>query len=141
VDLPKIPLASTHLEDRYTVMNQAPVKVSAITELDASAGVRYARWPLHHEPSYCYVELLPNLDLYIPDIAGSRVQLSYDGMVHGNHTWTLRSTAPATNECTNTKLLPGGGAWLHDVRGQFEHYESAQLEYLGRDTWRLVFAE
>lgn len=138
VNLPVVPLLATHLTDRYTLMNNNPKQVSAVTYRDADAGVLYARWPLYRAPSYCYVELLPNYDLYIPDIGGSRAQLSYTGEIDGYQTWTKKSSTPAVNTCASNELLPDGSAVLHDIRGQFIHYDSAEFEYLGDDTWRLI---
>jgi hypothetical protein len=141
VNLPVVPFQNTHLADRFSLMYSAPKEVTAITYSDANAGVRFARWSLYHDPAYCYVELLPDNDLYLPYIGGSRAQLAYTGVVDGYHTWTLKSATKAVNTCTNTQLLPSGGAVLHDIRGQFSRYASAELEYVGNNTWRLLSVE
>lgn len=138
INLPKLPFYGAHLADSYSIMNANPKEVTAVTHLEAKAALRYSRWPLRKPASFCHVELLPNNDLYIPDIGGNRIQLSYQGVIDGYHTWHKRSATAATVFCANNVLNASGNAILRDIRGQFIRHAYAEFEFMGNDTWRLI---
>lgn len=118
-------ICSPHTCDPGALMFSNPA-IWAISQADITRGT--PRWPVVNTPNLCYVELQPNLDLYVPEIAGYRVMLKYNGIVGGQHTWINGNTTtnPAPQGCT-TATLSGNTATLTDVKGYPNLHYSAVL--------------
>ena len=84
----------------------------------------------------CFAEVAPNLDMYIPGIAGLQVWMAY----RGNNTWVETARRSSTLPCPGN-ALSGPVATFDDVRG----YSLGNLSYVrirntGGPTWVLEAA-
>jgi hypothetical protein len=79
----------------------------------------------------CYVELTPDLGLYLPDM---RAGLVYRGAIGGYQTWDVASYTPGLSQCAR---IENGRIILSDIRTMGKRYSRAVLEpWNGR--YRLV---
>jgi hypothetical protein len=87
-----------------------------------------------YDGNSCFVELMKNHSLYIPNYQGHAALLKYTGSG-----WKLSEYLPAHGTCTTVAAI-GMELTFGDIRALSGRYR-AQLRYTGNETWTLQYAE
>ena len=106
-----------------------------LTVSDMECVLAGAFWPVGVIDK-CFVEVAPNLDMYIPSIAGLQVWLTYQGAMQ----WTLAASRATSLSCPGN-ALSGPVATFDDVRGYgLVPLSFVRLRNTGGTTWTLEAA-
>lgn len=87
-----------------------------------------------YDGNSCFVELMQNHSLYIPNYQGHAALLTYTGSG-----WKLAEYLPAHGTCTTVAAI-GMDITFGDIRSPSRTYR-AQLRYSGGERWTLDYAE
>lgn len=87
-----------------------------------------------YDGNSCFVELMKNQSLYIPNYQGHAALLTYTGSG-----WRLAEYLPAHGTCTTVAAI-GMDLTFGDIRSPSGKYR-AQLRHSGGETWALDYAE
>lgn len=126
---------ANHAFSLQSIMYSNPGVGYLVTPSDAQTAISNAAWPLYSAPSLCHVELAPDYDLLIPNIAGKQVLLNFTG----SGSWSVVYSVPATQSCANNTQHSNGNVTLTDIRGMGGARQEARLKEAGAE-WRLLWA-
>lgn len=131
---------ASHSPDPQDVMHAAVGVDHLLTTTDALNIRAGTPWLLPAAASLCHVEMGPDKDFIIPELAGKRALMDYVGVVGGYQTWTRRysNVNPSAQGCTGNTQFPSGDVILTDIRSMGANYSGATLQSMGNDTWRLT---
>ena len=124
------------------MLPSAPVH-AMVTQHDADYVLASPDWPTPNPPSYCHTELADDMTLHVPELAGRRYTLVYQGQVAGQHAWKIEYNYAnySSKGCTAATLSQNGTvAELFDVRSRtMGNLTYARLRESG-GLWRLEAA-
>jgi len=125
----------THSTDQSMIMFGGPIKANVITLADMQLVTPLNRWP-HGKEDFCFVEVLPNYDFYIPSINGNSAYMTFIE----KWKWKATITPNASPIVCEGFSVENGRAEIPSVRMYPDKHWKAVLERSG-DVWSLAGLE